>query len=154
MICGREFSSPPSAKTVTCSPACRSERARRAASHKRPEEVKAKISAAAKGRDMSKLGGTNAAKKSPLAGRFVTNSSAKTFTLVTPDGEKIGVTNLRHWVRKNADLFDCEPTDENVARICAGFYTIARNIRLNRRGKTYKGWTIIVTDRRKNCEKK
>ena len=156
VICGRDFYSPPSAKTVTCSPACRSERARRAASRKRPEEVKAKISATAKGRDMSAIQGrgTEAAKNSPLAGRFETNSSAKTYTLVSPEGVKVEVTNLRQWARENSEFFGFDPTDENVQRICNGFYTIAKNIRLCRRGQTYKGWTIIVTDRRKNCEKK
>ena len=98
--------------------------------------------------------GTEAAKNSPLAGRFETNSSAKTYTLVSPEGVKVEVTNLRQWARENAELFGFEPTDENVQRICNGFYTIAKNIRNCRRGQTYKGWTIIVTDRRKNCEKK
>ena len=156
VICGKEFPCSPSDKTVTCSPACRSERARRAASHKRPEEVKAKISAAAKGRDMSALKeiSKKATMQSPLSGRFVTNSSAKNYTLVSPEGTKIDVTNLKHWVRENTELFELEPTDENVSLISGGFYTIARNIRLSRRGQTYKGWTVIVTDRRKNCEKK
>lgn len=98
--------------------------------------------------------GTEAAKNSPLAGRFETNSSAKSYTLVSPERTKIDVTNLRQWVRENAELFGCEPTNENVQRICNGFYTIAKNIRNCHRGQTYKGWTIIVTDRRKNCEKK
>ena len=97
--------------------------------------------------------GTEAAKNSPLAGRLETNSSAKSYTLVLPERTKIDVTNLRQWVRENAELFGFEPTDENVQRICNGFYTIAKNIRLCRRGQIYKGWTI-VTDRRKNCEKK
>ncbi len=155
IICGADFKSPPSAKTVTCSPACRSERARRAASHKRPKSVCKKISQAAKGRDMSELQvkGTAAAQRSPKAGRFETNSSAKSYVLVSPAGEKIPVTNLTEWARKNTKFFGFEPTDENVRRICSGFYTIAKNIRTNRRGQTYKGWTIIVEDRRKNCEK-
>lgn len=156
VICGGEFTCSPSDKKVTCSPACRSERARRAASRKRPEEVKAKISAAAKGRDMRAIQeiGTEAAKKSPLAGRFETNSSAKSYTLVSPEGTKIDVTNLRQWARENSEFFGFDPTDENVKRICNGFYTIAKNIRNCHRGQTYKGWTIIVEDRRKNCEKK
>lgn len=95
-----------------------------------------------------------AAKKSPLAGRFETNSSAKSYTLVSPDGIKIDVTNLRKWVRENAGLFEVEPTDENVSRICGGFYTIAKNIRKGIRGQTYKGWSIVVKDRRKNCQKR
>ncbi len=155
VICGREFQCSPSAKIVTCSPACRSERARRAASHKRPESVRKKISKSAKGRDMSELRvkGTAAAQRSPKGGRFETNSSAKEYTLITPEGEKIIVVNLRNWVRGNSRLFGVDPTDENVDRICHGFYKILSNIIQNRSGQSYKGWTIEAPDRRKNCEK-
>lgn len=157
IICGADFKCPPSAKKVTCSPVCRSERARRVASHKRPEAVRQKISQSAKGRDMSAIQGkgTTAAQKSPKGGRFETNSSAKEYILISPDGDKIIVVNLRNWARANSHLFDVdtEPTDENVDRICHGFYKILSNTIQNKPGQSYKGWTIEAPDRRKNCEK-
>lgn len=157
VICGQEFPCPPSAKTVTCSPECRSERARKAASHKRSDEARKIISKAAKKRGVSEITqkkGTAAAMKSPKAGRFDTNSSAKSYTIMSPEGNEYEVTNLMNWVRDNIGLFgEEEPTDEAVRRIASGFYTIARNTRLNKRGQRYKGWIVVEHDLRKNFEK-
>lgn len=118
VICGEEFNSPPSAKTVTCSPACRSARASKfAKSHKMSAESRKKISDFAKANrsDLSSIQemGTIAAAKSPKGGRFETNSSAKTYILISPTGEEIEVTNLQKWAREHCELFGFEPSDKN-----------------------------------------
>lgn len=92
-------------------------------------------------------------KLSSKSGRFETNSSAKTYILISPYGERIEVTNLSLWARKNCELFGFEPSDKNAEKISHGFYTIWENIRKSQRGQTYKGWTITAEDRKKNCEK-
>ena len=97
--------------------------------------------------------GTPAAQASPKAGRFTTNSSAKAWTLISPDGRRFECTNLNNWIRQNIDLFGCELKDENVYRISAGFRTVKRNIKLNKSGQTYKGWTLESWNDLKNFEK-
>ena len=156
VICGKEFPCPPSSKTTTCSKECRSERARRRAGCKLSDKARANISAGAKKRGMSadlQQAATAAAQASPKAGRFVTNSSAKSWTLISPEGRTYEVMNLRLWVRENADLFECDGSEKGIDRIARGFYTISRNVRLNQRGQTYKGWIVAEHDMRKNCEK-
>ena len=156
VICGKEFPCPPSAKTVTCSPECRSARARRAASRKRSESERKSLSEAAKKRGviMGTLDkGTEAAMKSPKAGRFETNSSAKSYTIMSPEGQEYTVTNLMNWIRENIHLFSDDNSDEAVNRVARGFYTIVRNTRLSKRGQRYKGWIVVEHDERKNVEK-
>lgn len=97
--------------------------------------------------------GTPAAQASPKAGRFSTNSSAKSWTLISPDNRRFECTNLNNWIRQNIDLFGCELKDENVYRISAGFRTVKRNIKLNKSGQTYKGWTLESWNDLKNFEK-
>lgn len=157
VICGKEFPCSPSNKTVTCSPECRSERARRAASRKRSESERKSLSEAAKKRGVSKITqekGTEAAMKSPKGGRFETNSSAKSYTIMSPEGQEYTVTNLMNWIRENIHLFGEENSDEAVNRVAHGFYTVTRNTRLNKRGQRYKGWIVVEHDERKNVEKK
>lgn len=154
--CGTEFYAPPSSKKITCSKDCKTKRrSRLLTGHKVTDEAKIKIKNAAKNRDTTKnlSKGTAAAMLSEKAGRNEKNSSAKTFIIVAPDSRKFEVTNLRHWIRNHIDMFDCNDTDKDVDRICHGFYTIKKNIKNNRRGQTYKGWTIYSWDDRKNFEK-
>lgn len=154
--CGAEFSSPPSSKKVTCSKECQIKRKSRILSgHKVSDETKTKISRAAKKRGYSEnlKRGSAAAAISEKAGRNVNNSSAKTYLLLSPDGKQFNVTNLNHWIRNHIDLFDCIGTDEDISRISHGFYTVKKNIKKNIRGQTYKGWTILDWDDRKNFEK-
>lgn len=84
IVCGRVFACPPSDKTVTCGPECR----RKYAAMRRDgkplsAETRAKISAAAKGRDMSgiQVVATKAALISPKSGPFETNISSKDWIL-------------------------------------------------------------------------
>lgn len=97
--------------------------------------------------------GTAAAQASPRGGRFDTNSSAKSWVLLSPEGDRYEITNLKLWARGHTELFGFENTEANAAKIARGFVTIAGNIRHDRRGQTYKGWTVVEHDMRKNCEK-
>ena len=85
--------------------------------------------------------------------RFSTNSSAKTWTLISPDGRRFECTNLNNWIRQNIDLFGYELTEENVHRISAGFRVVKRNIKRQKSGQTYKGWTLGNWGDLKNVEK-
>jgi predicted nucleic acid-binding Zn ribbon protein len=159
VVCGREFFSPPSDKTITCSPECRSIR-RSEKLHERtiPDEVRKKISEKAKMQDRSKnlSKGTAAAMKSEKGGRGTKNSSAKDWTLYNLNTQKrYEFTNLREWLRQNLqELFGEEPTDKNVDRIYRGLQTIKRNMKIGNRCITYLGeWQVVAWDDRKNCEK-
>lgn len=156
IICGATFTKSPSDNVLTCSPECsRKRRSEVLRGHSVSDETRQKISSAAKGRgfteNLSK--GTRAAQSSQKGGRFETNASAKTWTLISPDGIQYTCTNLNHWIRTYAELFGVEPTGENVRRISAGFRVIKRNIKLNRGCQTYKGWTAADWDELNNHEK-
>lgn len=158
VICGAEFYSPPTNKTVTCSAECRSERARRAKTGKPvPDEVRKKISESAKQQDRSQnlSGGTAAAMLSEKAGRSPKNSSAKTWTIKNlATLQSYTFTNLNDFIRNNIQLFgENEATDENVSRISAGFRTIKRNMKRKKNCITYKDWQIVDYDDVKNCHK-
>lgn len=155
IICGALFTKSPSDNVVTCSPECsRKRRSEILTGHAVSDSTRAKISSAAKQRGFTEnlAKGTPAAQNSPKGGRFDTNASAKTWTLVAPDGRQFECTNLNNWIREHADMFEIEPTDENVRRVSAGFRIIKRNIKLNRSGQTYKGWTIADWNDRNNFE--
>lgn len=155
IVCGREFTKSPSDNVLTCSPECsRRRRSEVLAGHSVSDEAREKISRAAKERGFTKnlAKGTPAARKSPKSGRFETNASAKAWSLISPDGRQFDFTNLNNWIREHADLFGEEPTDDNVRRISAGFRVVKRNIKLNRGCQTYKGWTVVDMDDRKNYE--
>lgn len=156
IVCGKEFIKSPSDNIVTCSSECsRKRRSEVLQGHSVSVVTRNKISTAAKKRGSTDnlKKGTPAAMNSPKAGRFDTNSSAKSWVLVAPDGQTFECTNLNNWIRKHIEMFDCDLTDENVARISAGFRTIKRNIKTNRSGQTYKGWTLKNWDDTKNVDK-
>lgn len=155
-VCGKLFQKSPSDWVVTCSREClRIRRSGMLAGHAVSDKTRQKISSAAKKRGFTEnlAKGTPAAQRSPKGGRFNTNSSAKAWTLLSPDGRIFTCTNLNNWIRTHAELFGIEPTDENIRRVSAGFRVIKRNIKLNRGCQTYKGWTISDWDDRKNIEK-
>lgn len=144
--CGKEFDCSPSVRKLTCSKECsRKRRSRLGQGHKVTDETRQKISESSKGRDMSKLQviGTAAALKSPKAGRYETNSSAKRWVLLSPDGQIYECTNLTEFVRRNPQLFDIELTDKNVIRIVHGFFTIKKNLKRREGTVTYKGWSLL-----------
>ena len=159
--CGKRFPCPPSDKTVTCSKECKSiRRSRLLKGHSMSDEVCAKISATAKTQDRSKTlcKGTPAAMQSPKAGRLATNSSAKHWTLISPDGVMYKCSNLSEFVRNNGDLFGIRGDDDKaVQRICTGFIVYKRGLRKGTRAYCNGGWKILLQPEEedvKNCERK
>lgn len=155
VVCGKCFTKSPSDKTVTCSAACRSKRRSQMLTGRGVSAVtREKISERAKQRGYTDnlRRGTPAAQASPKSGRFTTNSSAKSWILLSPDGRRFECTNLNEWIRHNVELFNCELTDENVSRIASGFRVIKRNIKRGRGCQTYKGWTLESWNDLKNID--
>jgi len=95
IICEGKFSAPPSSKTSTCSPSCRSERAKKHASEGRAWSADAKKRLAAKGKTKNLKLGTAAAIRSPIAGPFETNQEAKVWDIVNPRGDRRTIRNLK-----------------------------------------------------------
>lgn len=156
VVCGKEFYSSPSSKTITCSHECSSKhRSEFKKGTRHTEKTKKQMSETAKSLEIVRPQlqlGTPAAQKSPKGGRFVTNSSAKSWTLLSPDGIIYKFVNLNEFIRKNIHLFDTELTDENVSRIAHGFYTAKRNTKKKANTITYKGWSILSWGDEKNIE--
>lgn len=137
LICGMEYSASPSRKRTTCGrPECVSER-RRQTHVGKPHPWGEAAKARRKGRIPEALTlGTEAARKSPLAGPFETNRHAKIWRLVSPSGERYEVKNLNFFAREHFG---------------AGWLNFAAGIRILKRsleGKTarphgsHKGWRL------------
>lgn len=172
-ICGRQFPSPPSDKTVTCSPACRSERARRAvlarggasvlhsaeANQKmREERARRKQEHPEQLQAMAKRA-SDAALQNPENQRGGQHRFARRWLLVDPDGRLIEVESLSHWARENYRLFEPDSTDpeKSAARIRAGFQAISRSLagtikEPQRPSFHYKGWGMLAPSREKSKE--
>lgn len=161
VICGKPFRCSPSDNYVTCSKECQSVRAGRALRTRveqgdhiyswTPERrtTARENPAVAAQRKAAQVLGTQAAQKSPVAGRFETNQNAKVWTLVSPEGKIYQVRNLLLWAREHTDLFDKPPGDRSAQQIRAGFAAIAQTMRGGRgpekrqRGSmSYLGWTL------------
>ena len=141
VICAWEFSvRGPSDKKSTCGPACRSERARRHASKGRPWSDDARARLAAKGETPNLRLGTEAAKRSPVAGRFETNQEAKVWRLVSPEGKRYVVTNLLKWLRDNERLI----TPLRVEQLYRGLLAVNRwaNDKLIHTVSQAHGWRL------------
>lgn len=160
VVCGAEFTAPPSSKKITCSWECNlirkskshigksnvwSEAALQRASERAatmtPEERQRR-------REIQKTA-VAAAVVSPLAGRFESNASAKQWHLIDPNGRDYYIKNLLLWARENCELFGFTPSDENAAKVAAGFRTVKYCLKKNSpnaRAKNYKGWTVIVDE--------
>lgn len=157
-VCGRKFFCPPSEKTTTCSAECRAERARRAINNRfangwNPDT--SHIGEYAKTHKEEVLQhqklAVEAAKKSPISGRFETNRNSKIWILVDPRGNEYKVRNLLLWARENAELFGKQKNnDKDARRISSGFKAIKRTMEgkrgspgCNQRGSMYYfGWTL------------
>lgn len=155
-ICGAAFASPPSAKKVTCSPACRSIRAAQAArtakrtwSQEARDRRAADPAIAERFEQLQPLG-VAAALTIPEGQRGEQNRASKTWELIDPAGNHIIATNLLDWSRKSYTLFepaDADP-DQAAMRISSGFKAIASSMRgvksRTRQVSTYKGWGLAA----------
>ena len=151
IICGKDFECPPSENTVTCSNECRKKYASiRVKGRTVSDATKGKLSAKAKGRDMSELQqiATEAAKNSPKSGRFITNQNALDWHLVSPDGKSYCFHSLSLWLRENGEkFFGCKPDSKefNNAKsgLCAAKHAFLGG---TYNCSTYKGWQVIPTE--------
>ncbi len=152
VICGKEFNSPPSDSTVTCSSKCRKEYAKiRRIGKVHSAETRNKMSKKAQGRDLSLLQsiGTEAAKQSPNSGRFVTNKNAIDWHLISPGGKHYRFRSLNLWLRENGlELFGCNPDSREYRNVKSGLCN-AKRAALGKGSYnccTYKGWQVIPTE--------
>lgn len=151
MICGKEFDSPPSDKTVTCSKKCRKIYAKiRKTGKPLPDSVKKKISEKAKGRDLSKIRpmAVEATKKSPNSGRFKTNVNAIDWHLISPEGKHYYFHSLNFWLREyGQELFGCKPDSREYNNVRSGLSGAKRALLSGKYPcHTYKGWQAIPTE--------
>lgn len=151
VVCGREFESPPSDKTVTCSPECRKIRASEMHIGKTfTAEAREKMSERAKGRNLSDFqkAGTEAAKVSPKSGRFETNINAKDWHLISPEGKHYYFHSLNFWLREHCrELFGCEPDSQEYRNVQSGLCGAKRATLGKKYGYcTYKGWQVLPTE--------
>lgn len=156
--CGKEFKCSPSDKTVTCSAECRGKRRSRLLRGKTDTDaVRAKKSKAALSRENydNLRGGTAAAMKSEKAGRFVTNSSARRWELISPDNVVYKCTNLKEFIRENAVMFGINgANDKEVNRIRCGFTQLKNGMKKGLRETCNGGWRMrLIYDDKKNCER-
>ncbi len=138
VICGKEFQSPPSDKVVTCSPECRSERARRsvikrggADSLHVPEiykKIKENPNMKARMKKLQKMG-TDASMQLPGSQKGIQNRTSKLWILIDPTGNKHAAINLLQFIRDNAESFGIKSDDKkSIRNIASGFQAILRTI--------------------------
>lgn len=155
-ICGKEFECPPSSNKVTCSGECRREKARRRKiGTKLTEHQKNIISQANKNiseerkeiRERNRRTATEAAKKSPKSGKFITHKDAIDWHLISPEGKHYQFHSLNYWLRENAEeLFGCK-TERELNNVRTGLSGAKRAMMGGSyRCLTYKGWQVIPTE--------
>lgn len=90
---------------------------------------------------------TAKAKASPKAGRFESNTKAKTWTLKSPDNKTYTFTNLMHFVRTNTHLFDPDDvawrTKSNGVEWCRASSGLALLAKRKKAPLSWKGWRLI-----------
>jgi hypothetical protein len=158
IICGKTFRCCPSDNYTTCSKECQSIRARNTINKRiangeidtpwtdeRRTRANQNENVIRQRKDSQKAA-TEAAKLSPVAGRFETNQNAKVWTLISPDGVEYRAQNLLLWARDNTHLFKKPTGDRSAAQIAHGFAAIAQTIRGKRKpgrgAMSYFGWTL------------
>ena len=156
VICRKEFDCAPSANSVTCSPECRAENARRKHTGlRRTEETKRKISKSRGSIDKCKeiqAAATEAAKNSQNSGRFETNVHAIDWHLISPEGKHYYFHSLKYWLRENCkELFGFEPDSKEFTNAVSGISRAKRSVmgklpEGQRPSYSYKGWRVIPTD--------
>lgn len=136
VICGKKFKSPPSDKVVTCSPACRSERARRSAIARgnifqTPENIRKRQESPKRKAHIKRLQviASNAAMELPGGQKGIQNRTSKLWILVDSSGNKHAAINLTQFIRDNAEAFGITPCDErSIHNIEIGFCAVSRTV--------------------------
>lgn len=156
VICGKEFFCSPSRNVVTCSKECRLKHISNThKGMKMTSESRAKISSARKNLENAseiQRKATEAAKKSPKSGRFITNRAAIDWHLVSPEGEHFYIHSLYFWLRENCEeYFGVEPDSKGYLNAISGLSRVKRSVlgtlpAGQRPGYTYKGWSVILTE--------
>lgn len=155
VICGKEYPCTPSRNVVTCSRECRLKYLSQnhkglkmsAATREKMAESRKKVPNSAEIQRMA----TEAAKKSPKSGRFITNKAAIDWHLVSPEGEHFHIHSLAFWLRENHEMFGVEPDTREFKNVISGLSRVKRAM-LGKIGDgqrpcaTYKGWSVIPTD--------
>ena len=153
VVCGAEFTTPPSNNKITCSAVC--SRIRKSQTHKGKSnqwaEGKREAARQAAARTGNLQYGSAAALKRPDGQRGPEHREAKVWYLRDPEGNEVIAVNLLDWARQHTSDFGMEPTDHNAAVIASGFRQIKRSMegKRYRNGKlspvsTYKGWTLAA----------
>lgn len=137
--CGKRFPCPPSDKTVTCSRDClRAYAIIRNTGKPSDWSPGAKARASKRGQTPNLLMGTPSAQESPKSGRFDTNINAKEWELLSPEGERYRLRNLKNWIREHHDLLGIAEGDRAAALAYKGFQHVRRRDMLS-----WHGWTIL-----------
>lgn len=126
VICGTLFPTPPSAETVTCSPAC--------------STANRKQLAAAGVNDTGLQKAHERLPESPLTGRFETHIHAKEWVIQSPDGRIYKCRNLKNWLREHEGLLD-----GTVKQAWDGITKIKYSMQGKRKFKSsqWKGWRLL-----------
>jgi hypothetical protein len=159
VICGKEFFCSPSRNVVTCSKECRLKHISNThKGMKMTSEARAKIASARKNLETAseiQRKATEAAKKSPKSGRFITNRAAIDWHLVSPDGHHFYIHSLAFWLRENCkEYFGVEPDSRGYLNAIYGLSRVKKSVlgtlpAGQRPGYTYKGWSVIPTEQDK-----
>lgn len=130
VICGKEYPCTPSRNVVTCSRECRLKYLSQnhkglkmsAATREKMAESRKKVPNSAEIQRMA----TEAAKKSPKSGRFITNKAAIDWHLVSPEGEHFHIHSLAFWLRENHEMFGVEPDTREFKNVISGLSRVKR----------------------------
>lgn len=140
-VCGIAFSCPPSDKTVTCSKDCsKIHRSRVQTGVPRPwsDECRKRI----KWNPENLSRGTIAAQSSPKAGHFETNTGAKWWHLVSPEGKHYYFRNLTLWSEQNYHLFGFDNLSDS-SKVRGGITAAKRGAEGKIETCTYKDWRVL-----------
>lgn len=94
--------------------------------------------------------GTPAAKESPKSGHFETNINSKDWHIVSPEGKHYCFRNLNLWAENNYTLFGFDDITD-ARKVSKGIGMAKRATEgKNANSCTYKGWSVVVEERKKN----
>lgn len=145
VVCGKEFSAPPSSKKITCSGECSAKRKRESHLGKRniwSEESRQRLSQNGQSANLQK--GTEAALRSPASGPYETNRNAKHWVLKSPDNVIYEVDNLNLFVRSHPEWFQNPTSASSALRASAACLAgKASPSRKNKQFGQYKGWQVL-----------